>query len=400
MKRITALPVAGDAYILETSGFVVLVDGGYSGAKLHKALTENFPGIKHLNVVICTHSDNDHAGGLTDFLNKTTLTVGEFWLPGSWAQPARDLLANPGAVMQELTEEVTDGPTEGLTRYLAAESMPDIDAWLDAVQREPGAFDLHRKRGQREAATEGGAQFPEGRTTRRGAAVIFGKAKRALRHKVLDAGMANRTLMLIDTAERIRKIAESARDHHVPVRWFDYSEYQRSRVATGGIPDFLVPVNSVELESPPALFGSLMRFVQLSRANRECLVFHSISERGQMSVLFCGDSPLGDGPRYVNSFLDHRLAQRPLVVTAPHHGSESNSIAYAHIKKICKPDYWIRTGSGAVPGSTFQAIDPVERACTQCPHAKHEVRQASITDWYPRPDPAAWMVVRSNDCNC
>jgi len=397
MKRITALPVAGDAYLLETSDHVVLVDGGYSGAKLHKALAGILPGIKHIDIVICTHADNDHAGGLTDFLSKTNLTVGEFWLPGSWAEPARDLLADPGAVMRELMKEVTDEHTD-LPKQLSADNAADIDTVLDLLRQEADDF-KPRQDEHREAFTPDQPQFPYGRFTRRGAAVTFGKAKRLLQNKARPGSVASRAMTLIETAERIRKIAENARNNHIPVRWFDYSEFRRTRVSAGGT-RFLVPVNSVELVTPPALAGRVTRFVQLSRANRECLVFHSLSEHGEMSVLFSGDSPLGDGPGYATSFLDHRLGNRPLVVTAPHHGSESNAIAYTHIAKLCKPDYWIRSGKGAIPGPTFRSIDPAERACTQCPHAKHEVRHASITDWYPRPDPAAWMVVRSNDCNC
>ncbi|WP_217619573.1 MBL fold metallo-hydrolase, partial [Achromobacter sp. GbtcB20] len=79
----TALPIKGESYLLQYMGKLILVDGGYTGSSLALALKKQLgkPNI-HLDVVVCTHNDKDHAGGLTDLLDRPGITASEFWLPG------------------------------------------------------------------------------------------------------------------------------------------------------------------------------------------------------------------------------------------------------------------------------------------------------------------------------
>ena len=73
---LTALDVGqGDAILLETPRVRVLVDGGVDAtATRHLARRR----IRHLDLVIATHGDLDHVGGLPDVLR--TVRVGELWL--------------------------------------------------------------------------------------------------------------------------------------------------------------------------------------------------------------------------------------------------------------------------------------------------------------------------------
>ncbi|SAL68931.1 MBL fold metallo-hydrolase [Caballeronia humi] len=81
MNKLVALPVSGDSYLLQRCGQNVLVDGGYSSRALVAALSSPRTELNHLHIVVCTHADKDHAGGFTDLLDNSSITVGEFWLP-------------------------------------------------------------------------------------------------------------------------------------------------------------------------------------------------------------------------------------------------------------------------------------------------------------------------------
>ena len=93
MDKLVALPVSGDSYLLRRGDKNILVDGGYSSGKLAKALSSKEVDVDHLDIVVCTHADRDHAGGLADLLEKTHIQVDEFWLPGAWLDSLPTLYA-------------------------------------------------------------------------------------------------------------------------------------------------------------------------------------------------------------------------------------------------------------------------------------------------------------------
>lgn len=102
MDQLVALPVSGDAFLLRRSGRVILVDGGRSSVLLSGELAKY--GVDHLDVVICTHADHDHAGGLVDLLDRSKIKVREFWLPGAWAESLPVLLKTPAVVVDDLIQ--------------------------------------------------------------------------------------------------------------------------------------------------------------------------------------------------------------------------------------------------------------------------------------------------------
>ncbi len=395
MKRITALPIKGESYLLEYLGKKILVDGGYASSTLVPALKKQLGLSKiHLDVVICTHSDNDHAGGLSDLLDQNAISASEFWLPGSWSNVIKDLVEETELFYKGLVEEVKEADEEHLGS-LSSEETQAIDWELAALSSNViVAEHLEPPREGRRLQLRPKAQV--GKTT---AAV---KAKRSITMLGRSPGIARRAAELIDTSERIRKIALSANAKGVPVRWFDYFAYSKDRTAAGG-EDFLRPVNAKELLVPPTQpLLQFHRFIALSRANRESLVFLSSGDDAHVDVLFCGDSPLGDGHHYSNSFLAGQRTGKPLIATAPHHGSDSNAMAYGHIGAFGSVAFWIRAGGKPEhPESAYRGIPAGLRTCTHCRHKKHPLQSVCITDKCEAfSDPLAWLTVRSHDCSC
>jgi hypothetical protein len=242
-----------------------------------------------IDIVICTHGDADHARGLASFLDHWSLPlpanelrqsrhIGQFWLPGKWADVLPRLMTDPRGIIADLIRELDE-------------------LRIDVAQDNEADDDRNRWR--------------------------------------------NSGLELIDTAKAIRDIAAQAIKYKVRIRWFDFNAFVKSGRPRGGVAKFLVPLNAVELAPAPKL--SLNWLALLTAINEESLVFFAPPYLDRLGVVFCGDSPLGDGPGYRNSFLS--VTPQPLlpvVATAPHHGSENNSIAYSHLNNWCRVMVWLK----------------------------------------------------------
>lgn len=61
----------GDATLIQTpDGYEVLVDGGATSGVLRKIANEQHWSDRHIDIVIATHADQDHVGGLVDVLER------------------------------------------------------------------------------------------------------------------------------------------------------------------------------------------------------------------------------------------------------------------------------------------------------------------------------------------
>lgn len=420
MDKLSALPIPGESFLLRRQWRHILVDGGYGSRALSAALLSSSLAVDHLDIVVCTHADEDHAGGLVDLLDNRNIGVGEFWLPGAWAESLPELLKNPGSVIDGLVRELDAFPSDDL----AGIDLTDEEA-IEAVvhkrvcaERSQSRNDQVRPEEYRETwrnrSLEGlewlKRQLPEPTELEQNDAVAkraFDKGRRQVLARSSRQSVDNRLvplwLDLIKTAERIRKIAMQAIRHNVRVRWFDFGNFSRIGTAAGGEPGLLEPLNSVELRTPSPLVVALSYLSRLSPVNEECLVFLSPPSNHwphSLGVVFTGDSPLGKGQGYGATFLRANGAPHfPIVATAPHHGSENNMMAYVHLQNWAPVVLWLRAGGRAMhPGSTFRSLPSCARACTHCPHRKLARRLADVQlsrNFWP------WSFrVSSHDCCC
>lgn len=387
---LVALPVAGDAFLLNRLGQQILVDGGSGSTRLLEELRN--VNVSHLDVVVCTHADRDHAGGLVDFLDDSNspITVSEFWLPGSWAESLPALIRNSGLVVDELIEVLDNWDEvktwgrgyDRLKKHLHKTVSNNRRKFRDEIPRRESAEIPNRgERSEKEGLPrEWFADGHRDRSTEFEAEEAFRGGRdriwRKFMARTIRLEAAFFWLGLIDTAERIRKIALQAHRHNALVRWFDYGDFTKTGQASGGDKDLLIPINSVELLTPPPPPPlDFTYFNRLTPVNEECLVFVSPPSSDvpswPISVVFTGDSPLGDGIGYTESWLAWPAGVSNWVIaTAPHHGSENNSAAYRHLLSKAEVLLWVRSGgSRRHPGATYRSISSHRRVCTHCPRS-------------------------------
>ncbi|WIV97484.1 MBL fold metallo-hydrolase [Kinneretia aquatilis] len=436
MDKLLALPTSGESFLLQRGGKNILVDGGYGYKKLAAALSSPTISVKHLDIVVCTHADLDHAGGLVNLLDKSAITVGEFWLPGEWGDVLPGLLQDPNEVMTGLLGELGDAPdwVEELGSYQGEDGGQDADEAL--VHERLGAERREREAGR---PLEGVLATPDRKERREGlnwlrrqmsnetsndaareqaATRAFGRARRMVQQRISKGQVrqpwATLFLHAIKTAERIRDIAVQAMRHSVNVRWFDFQSFVKLGQASGGEPGLLVPLNAVELVEPPPPFAFMRYLTLLTPVNEQSLVFLSreadVSRRRTIDVVFTADSPLGTGPGYAKCFLPQSEPDRWAIATAPHHGSDNNRMAYDHLQQMVPVLLWVRSGGlESHPGDEFRGQPVWRRACTHCPHHAHprSLVEVPLRSWFvpapwPRLRPWMWSIkgTKSHLCSC
>lgn len=437
MDRLLALPTSGESFLLQRGGKNILVDGGYGYRRLADTLDLPAIAVRHLDIVVCTHADMDHAGGLVELLDKSAITVGEFWLPGEWGDVLPGLLHDPRSVMRGLLDELGDVPdwAEGLGRYQSEDGGQDADEAL-----VHGRLAAERREWGSNPRREGARASPERKESQQGLAWLrrqvsdvqaddaeqnkvtaqaFERARRKVQQQINDGKVHQPwgTLFLhaIKTAKRIRDIAMQAMRHNVNVRWFDFQSFiDDHHQAYGGEPGLLVPLNAVELVEPPPANAVMRLLTRLTPVNEQSLVFLSRKVDDPLlrtiDVVFTADSPLGVGVEYAESFLPGFEPDRCAIATAPHHGSDNNRMAYDHLNQMVPVLLWVRSGGlESHPGEEFRDLPMWQRACTHCPHHAYQRSIVEIPLWsWPAgmlwPDLRFWRCflwgAKSHLCSC
>lgn len=424
-----ALPLSsGEAFLLRTTDesgreWAILIDGGKKyGAgtrELATLLAEVSPTISRIDIIVCTHSDSDHSQGLWYFADdwyETGRTIGEFWLPGRWANAMPGILTNPAAFVAKLME----GSREVALR-LRDGSLGDESEFTGFVSRES----LHRKLGEALADTEDGGvaslvtvvedgpereddpvasafglaseelialrreaeetddevdlfetSLTQARASADGGRYLFSERLGAFFPRVSIEALEARAVFeeVAETAQAIQKIATAAVEKGIRVRWFDFGEYAKTDMPSGGVEGVLQPLCSVEVIPDRAKLSRLSAFslvtnLRLTRQNVESIVFYRPETASSPGVLFLGDSRLAHGiERPERDFpIPFSAPVRRLVVTAAHHGSQNNDNAYAVLDKWLGANHPVFVRNGGQSNQTLdEYIKRDDRRCAQC----------------------------------
>ena len=413
-SRFAALAVGdGDSFLLRTPDSngrecSVLFDVGRSAPSLIRALRRQDASLTHLDIVVISHRDRDHSGALAKFVEQWTSkggSIGELWLPAfldlhlvcsrKWSIFSRieegakvladHAMARLGNEVGRDRGEVSD---EALTAAILS-AIPDLIRDGDRPELDDGEA---TRRSEKDAPAVAhseimGTQEPfddirwwilenecrhrvRGVHRRRSPEARNSLKERKRFPSIKDALHLGALQQLQWQAETMGVLTRVA---PVTVRWFDVTPVRDLRRSpSGGREGLLEPVNAIELaltsqlsKTNPALY---VAYLYLSPANLNCLVFERPETTEEPAVLFCGDSPLAFDVNGAQAQRPLHTPERAPIITAPHHGSNSNQAAYGIIEnwlpKNVTPIFVRNGGKHVRIGDDW--LDQACRYCTFC----------------------------------
>lgn len=190
----------------------------------------------------------------------------------------------------------------------------------------------------------------------------------------------------IAAGDRIRSICLAAYHRGVTIRWFEYNNTH----SKGGIPGLLVPLNSSEIISVKRKRLSALSYLALTTVNKQSLVFFSPSADMEPPVLFTADSDL--------SFSQQILWRSGMIITAPHHGAESNKNAYdrCNTESNGANMIWVRSDYKTTlrPGSSYLNAAG-DHYCTICRRSSFTKQNAHLIC-----SSSQWQPIVTRSCHC
>ena len=311
----------GDSFILKQSGKVFVVDGGRNQKDIVQKLKKNQ--IKDINVLICTHYDDDHLNGIIGIIKSSTFSVEELWLPDIFGDIALTLSEDSQIVHYFFSEEANSNYNNAqkatLDNYLEKREKKEENeegkvfdiSYLEYIQKQMYCF-----------------------------CPLF--ISRFLNYKY---------------AKKIAKILEliiAACYSGAKIRWLKYRSSLNRKKISGHFE--LFALNSFETVLQAYTRQTFYyALAMLSVINIESLVFQ-YTENNFPDILFTADSDL--------CFCGQNNILLPdnSIVTAPHHGSSTNSHAYTIVQG--NNLIYVRCSSKTVPCKEFVCL-PV-KYCTIC----------------------------------
>lgn len=341
--KFTAIPVgSGDSFLLEKYGKKIVVDGGRNKKYLRNYLkcTAN---IDNIDVVVCTHNDIDHSGGILGLLDTSCrIGIGEVWLPASWSYQLPSLLRCPYKFVKEATFEYYENSNKYAWRMQDFNSSKvEYEDFVQENWHKEESFDLNK------LVVQSCDLCPCDLSLK------LDKEFLGFHHNPTFTKFFN-------LAKNIRDIAIAAVQKGCRIRFFEYLAFGFHPQPCGG-EAWLCPVNSVELSCPVTKHISPLQYLYLSESNRQSLVFYSPETEDELGVFFSADSDL-----------DFKIAYPPptrhIIVTSPHHGSESCKDSYDKIKKWVNLDYsiWVRSDCKSKTRPCKEYIALNHKYCTIC----------------------------------
>lgn len=347
--KFVALPVGqGDAFFYKDQNTAVLVDGGRSvhgfAAQFRHVLS-----CSELDVLICTHNDADHANGVIGLL-ESGIRCREVWLPGRWTERLADLLSDPQSVSFELVED-WHKDRDNLEGVATLDDYGDYLSSSDARAEELG--------GNTEASDDASDNLTSALENASPESDSLAPALHPFEFGLLplfsiDSKGAEIVFDAVVAASRIRRIALAAFHSGATIRWFEYGYVQSVPGST------ITPLNCHEIVHIRRSTESVLKYLALSKANRESLVFSVPPTHDSPGVVFSADSDFG--------FACNLDDDANYLVTAPHHGSESNANAYIKLSSILENGIIVRSDGNyrSRPGKSFLSVKSNQRFCTLC----------------------------------
>ncbi len=387
MSTFIALPVSqGDAFYLD-NGKKILVDGGRSKSAISPFVNDKCK-TDYLDILVCTHNDADHANGVLGLLKYWSGTIEEVWLPGNWTALLRKIFSAPYEFYESIVQGIYD---------LRKRENNIVSTSLEEISKNFSENSINQEHDTDKTKSYELSQIiEESNSTNINLMelspyqIIIGRSSNII---IVYPRISRNTSLLmeaLEAAERIKQIAQLAYHRGCKIRFFDT---KFSGPPKGGIPNVLIPVNSTEVATINSKEIGALMYLALTIANKHSLVFYSPEKDNAPSVLFTADSDL-------DFDLPGNKPSKDIIVTSPHHGSESNDLAYGKVNDWLKEKeitpLWIRSDckTSKRPGKTYKK--QTRRYCTLCcikGSLKNKVKLYSIK--------GHWHAIKgSSKCKC
>lgn len=107
MAEFTAINVGeGDSfYFVTDNGYKVLFDGGKSKTGFFEKF-RNITGENCVDIMVCSHCDEDHVNGLINFLKHPSSDCAELWIPANVTSKLKELVCFPEYFYEQLIQDI------------------------------------------------------------------------------------------------------------------------------------------------------------------------------------------------------------------------------------------------------------------------------------------------------
>ena len=312
----------GDCFSIKENNKLYVVDGGNENR-----IIQDFVG-ETIVVCVVTHNDRDHTHGILKMLQEESkVTIEEIWLPGIW-QPILDYIYNNPDVLSKLkkytvVEEENNEKSKFELDNLVENTNQNLNLFFEVSDLKIQYIELYRLH------TELIKHYPE---------------------KYFNTPNID--------LNRILGIFALALERGCIIRFFFPSMTQTSTEFNNYPFRMLNATELVTIKKTSE--KNFLQLLYLSKENKFSLVFEY--RHSQIpAILFTADSDLYFGN-------DQFTYNNEIIVTAPHHGSESNKDAYT---KISQNMYitWVKSGGSmkCLTGATFQKLNTYKnKFCSRC----------------------------------
>jgi hypothetical protein len=343
---------SGDAFLIETQGQQFLFDSGGSKSKICDLTKKN----KVIDLAICSHNDSDHSNGFIGLLESPSVEIKEIWLPGIWIP-----------ILNFIIEE-------GINRDLIHIFYKNIEEHNDIKDNNNEIYDYSSLVEETDISIE---TFDDKLQI---ISEIEESQHHILTYYILYQNWYKNEFINLN---RIIKIAGLAYKKGSKVRWLK-PENQNPSIQN---PTYnFKPLNSKEfIKIDKVLANNFFKLLYLTNENKYSMVFEYLKEDKPI-ITFSADSDY--------SFTTGLAYKNNIIVTAPHHGSESNNIVYKKIKG--SEIIWIRSDrkSRKRPCQDFKDLN--NKYCLACAIKNHK---AEICFEF-NDKSLKWVCKKGSKCNC
>ena len=298
----------GDSFIIQDNERNYLFDSGQSYRRIKKSIP------KKIDIAICSHNDNDHSSGFVGLLNDWNKEIAELWLPGYWLPIilfCKDLNEDISSI--QWSDSLNIG--EKFDQYLKNISIQNSGELLDNFDVET-TKDIYEDLA---FLADYNADFP---------------SYLSYYYPFHDQLFSKLLSKIHFETKNLIKIVKLAYERECRIKWFYPTNKE---VHSKPLSEGFLPLNSNEACSIKKIknndFICFLSLIQLSRENKYSIVFEYY-KKDKPIILLTADNDLSfiDTPKNYNN---------EIIITAPHHGSDSCNAAYLKIRadKII----WVRS---------------------------------------------------------